>query len=75
MEIDYTTWRRGRKTDRGNTIGYCPKCGLKGEIRHIRANGNHAPFMSVIHKKHLVMGIMWHVDSACHITENQEITP
>lgn len=30
--IDYTTWRKGRCTEKGETIDICPKCGRKGAI-------------------------------------------
>jgi hypothetical protein len=32
QDIDYTTWRKGKKVGR-NKIDVCPKCGRKGEVR------------------------------------------
>lgn len=51
--VDFTTWRKGRRTRGAAKIGLCPKCGKKGEIR---------PHM-VTHRMQY-LGWCWNVENA-----------
>jgi hypothetical protein len=71
--IDYTAYRKGRKTPDGPII-VCPKCGRKGAVRTITSVKK--PFRDVTHKKHqLSWSIFWHVDDYCFVPiEEQEMS-
>jgi hypothetical protein len=72
---DYTTMRKGTKTDYGRKIDVCPKCGRKGEKVERENPRNGAKWAEYTHKGHVsvvasvVAGVFacFHVDDYCSV--------
>lgn len=71
--IDFTTWRKGKRTRGGCTIQVCPKCGRKGEMAHVAAGllGKKQiyGFSTYTHKGHVIGGWLFSVDESCKVSD------
>jgi hypothetical protein len=66
QSIDFTTWRKGRRTRGSCKIEVCPECGRKGEVTRY-TDGT----VSIVHRGHVVnvpdLLSMFHVDDSCFV--------
>lgn len=62
MEIDFTKYRKGKKTRGSRVIAICPKCGRKGERTIYKDDSE-----GFNHKARLVMGLFLSVYDHCFI--------